>query len=190
MHKKAHDGKPETRDGMRITRGLPLRSFELGLTGQADVVQWSPNATASSLRPSPAPGGEGKSGALHEWTITPVEYKRGKPKANDCDRVQLCAQGMCLEEMLSVAVPRGQLFYGLKRRRYDVEFDAALRETTRRAAARLQEIVAAGITPPAVREKKCDTCSLLEICMPDVLGPRKSAQRHFERELAAVMSEE
>jgi CRISPR-associated exonuclease Cas4 len=123
-------------------------------------------------------------------TVTPVEYKRGKPKTNDCDRVQLCAQGMCLEEMLGIEVPRGQLFYGQKRRRYDVEFDAALRETTRRAAERLHEIVAAGVTPPAVREKKCETCSLLEICLPDVLGPRKSARRYFERELAGVLAEE
>jgi CRISPR-associated exonuclease Cas4 len=126
---------------------------------------------------------------LRRWTITPVEYKRGKPKANDCDRVQLCAQGMCLEEMLGVAVPRGQLFYGQNRRRFDVEFDAELRATVRQAAARLHEIVAAGVTPRAVREKKCDTCSLLEVCLPDVLGPRKSARRWFERELAAAMAE-
>jgi CRISPR-associated exonuclease Cas4 len=97
---------------------------------------------------------------------------------------------MCLEEMLAVAVPRGQLFYGQKRRRFDVEFDDALREATRRAALRLHEIVDGGITPPAVREKKCDTCSLLEICMPDALGPRKSARRFFERQLEVALTDE
>ena len=171
LHKKAHDGRPETRGGVRITRGLPLRSYEMGLSGKADVVLFE---------------GKKQSG----WTVTPVEYKRGKPKSNDCDRVQLCAQGLCLEEMLGVEIGRGQLFYGQKRRRFDVEFDDALRETTRRAAGQLHEIVAAGITPPAVREKKCDTCSLLEMCMPAVLGPRKSARRHFERELARAMAED
>ncbi|REJ86640.1 MAG: CRISPR-associated protein Cas4 [Planctomycetota bacterium] len=189
LHNKAHDGKPETRDGVRITRGLPLHSFELGLSGQADVVLWEPPSTAAEggtmvqrLRAATAD-------ELQRWTITPVEYKRGKPKSNDCDRVQLCAQAMCLEEMLGVSVRRGQLFYGQKRRRFDVEFDEPLRETTRQAAARVHELMRAGVTPPAVREKKCDTCSLLEICMPDVLGPRKSAKRFFDRQLEAVLQE-
>ncbi len=188
LHKKAHSAAPETRDGIRITRSLPLRSFALGLTGQADVITFEPpnksdfdplvepteplhgthpTLAASIRRASPE--------ELAHWKITPIEYKRGKPKKNDCDRVQLCAQALCLEEMLGVPVPRGELFYGTIRRRVPVEFDAVLRETTRTAALRLHEIIASGRTPPAVYEKKCDTCSLIQLCLPKLAARRSAA---------------
>jgi len=118
------------------------------------------------------------------WTVTPVEYKRGQPKKNNCDRVQLCAQAICLEEMLEIEVPSGQLFYGLKRRRFDVEFDAGLRHITAEAAFRLHALIDSGRTPPARYEKKCDTCSLLAICLPTIAGQQRSAKNFFERELA------
>lgn len=185
LHRKAHDGKPETRSGERITRGLPLRSFELGLSGVADIVLWRPppgvspgRATLAEFIRSRAPGG------LRGWEITPVEYKRGRPKASDCDRVQLAAQAMCLEEMLDVAIPVGQLFYGLNRRRTDVPLDEPLRTAVGAAAARLHELMASGRTPPAVREKKCDTCSLLSVCLPDAMR-RRSAADYLSRQLAA-----
>lgn len=93
MHERAHDeDRRETRAGVRVERGMPLRSLKLGLIGKADVVEFH-----SGL------GGKG-------WTPFPVEYKRGKPKVDDCDKVQLCAQALCLEEMLGVAVPAGALF--------------------------------------------------------------------------------
>ena len=185
LHRKAHDGKPETRDGERITRGLPLRSLQLGLSGVADIVLWRPppwadpgrKSLAAMLRTMPA-------GGLADWEITPVEYKRGKPKANDCDRVQLCAQAMCLEEMLGVEIPLGQLFYGAQRRRTDVAIDAPLRSITAAAAARLQALMAAGETPPAIREKKCETCSLLPLCLPDAMH-RRSAAAYLRRQLAS-----
>lgn len=185
LHRQAHDGKPQTRDGVRITRGLPLSSLALGLIGQADVIEWRPppdtsdhqadRSLAAWLRERVVDGLDG-------WTITPVEYKRGRPKQNDCDRVQLCAQALCLEEMLSVKISSGQLFYGEKRRRVDVSFDEPLRTTTRQAAARLHEMIGSGRTPLAVREKKCDTCSLLPVCLPDAMS-RDSARRHFELQL-------
>lgn len=216
LHRKAHDGKPETRDGVRTTRGLPVHSFELGLVGQCDVVTWQPPAgepsikSAATLRqrilarlapspkPSPADGGRksvdglppaDNGGGLAGWTITPVEYKRGRPKKNDCDRVQLCAQAMCLEEMLGASIAAGDLFYGKHRRHFDVPFDASLRQATTNAARRLHELIASGITPRAVREKKCDTCSLLPICLPDSFS-RQSARTFFERRLAKSMAEE
>lgn len=181
LHKKAHDGKPETRDGIRITRGLPLHSFRLGLVGQADVVQWQPPAEqfragvslAKLLRTATAD-------QRCEWVITPVEYKRGKPKTNDCDRVQLCAQALCLEEMLGVEILQGDLFYGQKRRRVTVEFDEQLRKTTTVAARRLHELLSSRVTPIAQKEKKCDTCSLLPICLP-ASASRMSAKRYFDR---------
>lgn len=167
LHRNAHEGKPETRDGVRITRGLPLRNFRLGLVGQADVIQWQP--PESQIR-----SGVSMARLLRDasaldrkaWKITPVEYKRGKPKRNDCDRVQLCAQALCLEEMLGVEVVTGDLFYGLKQRRIAVDFDSALRRTTARAAVDLHALLASGVTPKAERQKKCETCSLLSICLP------------------------
>ena len=118
-----------------------------------------------------------------DLTPFPVEYKRGKPKGHDADRVQLCAQAMCLEEMLGVAVPGGALFYGRTRRRQDVAFDAPLRELTVKTAARLHELIAAGRTPAAVYEKrKCDRCSLKDLCLPR--APAARAAAYLARSLA------
>jgi CRISPR-associated exonuclease Cas4 len=117
--------------------------------------------------------------------VTPIEYKRGRPKKNDSDRVQLCAQAMCLEEMLAVAIDAGDLFYGKRQRRTHVEFDAALRATTETAALRLQQMIAAGETPPAIRAPKCDTCSLFHLCLPEVTQSTRCATRFVGRQFAA-----
>ena len=170
LHQKAHDGPTETRDGVRITRGLPLRSLRLGLVGQADVVEFHSR---------PAPDGTSQP--------FPVEYKRGKPKSHDADRVQLCAQALCLEEMLSANIPSGALYYGTTKRREDVQFDEWLRRLTEEACARLHQLIDGGRTPRAVREPKCDQCSLLNVCMPDALSRGRSALRYTERALAASL---
>lgn len=189
LHRKAHDAPPETRDGVRITRGLPLHSFRLGLSGQADVVEWEPPGSfRDSSRSLPQILREAAPEELRTWRVTPIEYKRGQPKKNDCDRVQLCAQALCLEEMLGVSLSSGLLFYGQKRRRFEVEFGESLRGTTETAAARLHELIAAGRTPPARREKKCDTCSLFDLCLPDLADGRRSARRFVDRSLAAVLA--
>lgn len=171
LHDKAHDGLAEVRAGIRITRGLALRSFQLGLVGKADVVEFHPDPETSRGRPFP------------------VEYKRGRPKKHDADRVQLCAQAVCLEEMLGTPVPAGALFYGRTRRRLDVPFDGRLRQLTRETAKRLHALIASRRTPAAVREPKCDSCSLLNICLPDAMGPRRSATRYLERALGAALAE-
>ncbi|HMO50374.1 MAG TPA: CRISPR-associated protein Cas4 [Kiritimatiellia bacterium] len=145
MHERAHDGGSESRGGVRIARGLRIRSLRLGLIGQADVVEF----------PKDGPP-------------FPVEYKRGKPKAHRADEVQLCAQAMCLEEMLETPVPCGALFYGQTRRRTDVAFDDALRGLTENAAARLHRLIAGGKTPaPVYEKKKCTACSLKAVCLPE-----------------------
>lgn len=163
LHERVHEREDETRGDVRIARGLRLRSLRLGLTGQADVVEFHREDDGS-------------------WRPFPVEYKRGRPKTADCDRVQLCAQAMCLEEMRGVAVPAGALFYGTTRRREDVTFDAALRATVEVTARRLHALVAAGVTPPAVYEKKCENCSLIALCRPRM--PRNG--RAVERYLASA----
>ena len=160
MHSKAHSGDDESRPGVRITRGMPVRSLALGLSGVADIVEFHSHGA-----------------------VVPVEYKRGRPKQNACDEVQLCAQALCVEEMLQVSIPKGQLFYGQKRRRHEIEFDEALRSLTRETAARLHQLIDSGRTPPAIREPKCDACSLIEICMPDAMRLRGSTARWFSRQL-------
>jgi CRISPR-associated exonuclease Cas4 len=119
--------------------------------------------------------------------ITPIEYKRGRPKQNDSDRVQLCAQALCLEEMLTATIEGGELFYGKRQRRTHVAFDESLRTKTERAAGRLHAMIAARETPPAVRAKKCDTCSLFYLCLPEVTQSSRSATRFVGRQFAAVL---
>lgn len=107
--------------------------------------------------------------------IYPVEHKRGRPKPTHCDLVQLCAQALCLEEMLGVAIPEGALFYGQPRRRLSVAFSPELRAETEGAVAQLHALVRSGKTPAAEYEgKKCGACSLLEICMPQPHRPVSS----------------
>lgn len=160
LHERTHDGPDESRPGVRITRGMPVRSVELGLSGQCDVVEFHANAD-----------------------VLPVEYKRGKPKAHAADEVQLCAQALCLEEMLGIQIEHGMLYYGKRRRRTDVTFDPALRELTRATAVRLHALFDSRRTPLAQREKKCESCSLLEICLPDALRLRKGAASWFAAQL-------
>jgi len=166
LHRRAHEGQGETRRGVRIARGVPLRSLRLGLIGKADVVEFHRGTTSR--------GGE---------QVLPVEYKRGRPKRDRSDEVQLCAQALCLEEMLGVEIPSGALFYGARRHRQEIVFDAELRRETERAAQRLHELIANGITPRAVREPKCDACSLLELCLPEPPRGRGSATRYLQKAL-------
>lgn len=122
--------------------------------------------------------------------VTPIEYKRGRPKRDDSDRVQLCAQALCLEEMLETHIDGGELFYGQRQRRTHVEFDGQLRERTEAAAQRLHAMIDARETPPAVRMKKCDTCSLISLCLPEVTQVARSASRFCGRQFAAALRDE
>ncbi len=161
MHERVHDMDRESRGDVRIERGLPLRSLRLGLIGKADVVEF--HRTESGT-----------------WQPFPVEYKRGKPKPDDCDKVQLCAQAMCLEEMLDMNVSCGALYYGKTRHRLDVTFDQSLREETEKAARKAREMIRDGVTPKAVYTKKCKSCSLQVHCMPK-LSKKRSVKTYLTR---------
>ena len=108
-----------------------------------------------------------------------MEYKRGRKKPDNRDNVQLCAQALCLEEMLRVSIPCGAIYYGKERHRTDVEFDEALRKETEETAARLRRLIDSGRTPPPVYEEKCDTCSLIGICLPKTIENGKSVSRYL-----------
>jgi CRISPR-associated exonuclease Cas4 len=181
LHDKAHEAgdRTESRGDIRIARGLALRSLRLGLSGVADVVEFH-RVTEGGIQLAEARG---------LWKPFPVEYKRGRPKRDHCDEVQVCAQAICLEEMLGVDIPNGALFYGATHHRFDVSFDAALRAETEDAANRLHLLVSSRTTPAAVREEKCDRCSLLEICMPEVAAKSHSAQSYLNSAIRKSLSD-
>jgi len=114
----------------------------------------------------------------------PVEYKRGRPKKDDTDRVQLCAQALCLEEMLGCVVPEGALYYGEKKRRTAVVFDPALRETVARTADAAHDMLAAGVTPPPRYDARCESCSFLPLCLPKVATKKRVS--NYLRTMAAA----
>jgi CRISPR-associated exonuclease Cas4 len=167
LHDKAHDGKSETAAGVRIARGLWLKSNRLGITGQADVVEFH-----------------------RDKLIVPVEYKRGKPKKDDSDRVQLCAQALCLEEMTSTQIESGHLFYGTRKRRTVVTLDDALRDVTKAKIDQFRHMVENHITPTAQRQPKCDKCSLLDLCMPGALRFGQGAKAWNDRQFEAISETE
>ena len=173
LHERVHEQESESRGDVYIARGLKLRSLRLGLSGIADVVEFHRVETGGIALP-------GKKGL---WLPFPVEYKRGKPKKKSCDEVQLCGQAICLEEMLGCRIERGALYYGSQHKRQDVVLGTVLREETERMAARLHELIAAGKTPVAVYEKKCDNCSLVELCMPKA-GGKKDVLRYLKEALS------
>ena len=176
MHEKAHDGPDETKAGVRIVRGLDVKSEALGLSGQCDVVEFHQHVETHF--------------ATSDLSVLPIEYKRGKPKAHRADEVQLCAQALCLEEMLGESIPEGRLFYGQTRRRMDVIFDEELRAFTVETVRRLHELIDSRETPPAVYEaRKCDACSLIELCMPNAMRFQKGAGAWFERQMTELGKE-
>ena len=164
MHERVHEEGKESRGDVRIEFSMPLRSLRLGLIAKADVVEFHRD----------------KEHPDDVWRPFPVEYKRGKPKKGNYDKVQLCGQAMCLEEMLDVEIPAGALFYGKTRRRQDVVFDSVLRRETDDAAKRFHELVASEVTPKPVYSKKCDNCSMYDLCMPKTVEKARSINNYLK----------
>lgn len=169
LHDRVDTGGSESRGDVRLAFSVPLRSLRLGLVGKADVVEFH-------REQSPA----GQTSSSAGWRPFPVEYKRGRPKKAAWDKVQVCAQALCLEEMLAVDVPQGALFYGKTRRRLNVIFDAALRSKTEETAQHLHELVRSGRTPPPVYRSACDHCSFVESCLPNTLSGRKTVRQYLK----------
>lgn len=165
MHQRVDKEGHQTRAGIRTVSAMPLSSDRLGLTGVADVVEIEDDD--SGLR------------------VTPIEYKRGRPKGHRADEVQLCAQALCLEEMFGTCIHEGFLFYGKTRRRNRVRFDNELRGLAEDIAARTRTLILAGTTPPPRYEAAlCDRCSLREICQPQRLSRRRrSVARWLARQI-------
>jgi CRISPR-associated exonuclease Cas4 len=144
VHERAHEDAPsEEVDGVRIERGLPIWSEQLGIRGKADVVEFLPDGTPY-----------------------PVEYKRGPRRRHPHADIQVCAQALCLEQMFGRPVPRGAVFHHKSRRRREVEFTPELRQATETAIREVRALLLSGETPPPPADARCPTCSLIEACMP------------------------
>ena len=165
LHDKADKPGMERRKGIRTVTAMPLAQPQLGITGVADVVEFH----------------RGEDGVERPY---PVEYKRGRPKAHRADEVQLCAQALCLEHMLACQVPEGALYYGETRRRTVVPFDTALRALTGASIVATRTLLASGQTPSAVYSaKRCNHCSLFDLCQPRLLQRSESVQHWLHAQL-------
>ena len=147
----------ETRGGIIIARAVPVASYRLGLAGRCDVVEFSESEEGVRL-----PGQEGL------YLPTPVEYKRGKPKRDPVDDAQLCAQAMCLEEMLLCDIPTGWLYYGQTRHRTEVDLTPDLRALVVRMADEMHTYYRRGYTPRVKTSRACRSCSLADLCLPEL----------------------
>jgi len=156
FHRRAHDDAQfESRGDLLIARGFRIASQRLNVVGVCDVVEFHRDPEGIELF-----GHEGR------WTVYPVEYKKGASKTNDADRLQLCAQAMCLEEMLACVISEGSLYYGETRRREQVELTDELRGQVSAMLSEMHQLYDRGYTPKAKPTKGCNACSLKEICLP------------------------
>ncbi len=173
LHQRAHsEHLTESRGDTLIVRGLRVVSHRLQIQGICDVVEFRKDPSGVTLH-----GREGK------WLPYPVEYKRGSPKLGDMDELQLCAQAMCLEEMLLCAIPEGSLFYGEPRRRTRVPLDDALRGRVEATLTEMRMLYAKGYTPRATPGKGCSACSLKELCLPQ-LTKKQSPSAYLREHLS------
>ncbi len=151
---------------------MPVSSRELGISGECDVVEFHREEKESDRAVFiPAYGGI--------YSAVPVEYKRGAPKADDIDALQLCAQSMCLEEMLSCKIPSGYIFYAETRRRQQVTFTDELREKVADIVSEMHDYFRRGVTPRGKRTKACGACSLRDLCLPALEG-RKNVGSYID----------
>jgi CRISPR-associated exonuclease Cas4 len=166
LHERVHSALRETRVAKHAEYGMPIRSLALGLVGKADAVE-----------------------RFADGRIEPVEFKRGKPKSQNMDEVQLCAQALCLEEMLGVHIEEGALYYGKTRKRTRVTFTDELRRQTAETAMRFHTLATEGKTPQPLYAKRCARCSLVGLCLPKPLARRSTVAAYIQRQIAKAISE-
>lgn len=170
LHNRVDRGGREARGSVRIEYSVSLKSLRLGIVGIADAVEFH---------------------RLEDvWQPFPVEHKRGRPKTDRCDEVQLCAQAICLEEMLDLRIGQGSLYYGKTRHRKGVEFNEDLREETERTSLQVHQLFLAGITPAAECGPKCKSCSLRDLCVPQSRSQYNRASNYLDRMIESAISEQ
>lgn len=176
LHERVDDPYfSEVRRDLIIARAVPVASYRLGLAGVCDLVEFRLSPEGVKL-----PGRDGL------YLAAPVEYKRGKPKREPVDEGQLCAQAMCLEEMLAVGIPRGFLYYGQTRHRETVELNSGLRQLVRDMCAEMHSYFSRGYTPRVGISKACRSCSLSDVCLPVLQKHKIAASKYIEHEIESV----
>jgi CRISPR-associated exonuclease Cas4 len=180
-HERVHEGFREFRRGRRLISGLSIHSKTLALQGKLDILELD-------LIDSKGPDNLASFRLKGVWYASPVEFKHGEPKKNDCDRIQLCAQALCVEEMTGLHIDSASLFYQRIRRREDVLLDESLRASTVEAAKRLHELFDSGKTPIPVYQTGCKYCSMKDICMPKKMGKRSNRYRTLLFHLPETLS--
>lgn len=174
----------ESRGELRVVRAMPLVSNKLGLRGTADVVEFYKQV-------EPLPGYtvslDGRAGY---WTVYPVEYKRGRPKKDDRDAVQLCAQALCLEEMLNIKITAGALYYAEIHHREEIPIDNNLRKRVQELSDRMHRMFREGRTPKAVSGKHCSLCSLSEQCQPKLTKKHRSVKNYIDNAIKDIVTEQ
>ena len=155
VHEQVHSDSVQTEDGIRISRGLPLWSDRLGLIGKADIVEW------------------------HGDVPYPVEYKTGKQRKWTHEALQLCAQAMCLEEMLGIEVPLGAIYSAGSKRRREFAFDQAMRDDVTTIVDAIRTMLGQERMPPAVNDPRCPDCSLVDACQPRLIAQPAILRGHY-----------
>ena len=173
LHQRAHNAaQRESRGNLLITRDMRVFSATLGISGACDVVEFHKSGSGIPL--------PGKDGTYQPY---PVEYKRGSPRSDDANHLQLCAQAMCLEEMLCCDIPEGALYYGETRHREKVDFTEELRQQVKAALQEMHQLYQRQYTPKVRPSKSCNACSLKELCLPKLMQKKSVAgylQQHLE----------
>jgi len=167
----------ESRGDVIISRALPLISYSLGLTGVADVVEFVRSDVGV-----PLPNRNGR------WLMKPVEYKRGRPKIDERDEVQLCAQVICLEEMFRVRIEEADFYYNEIRRRQCLDITDDMRRHVLSLADEMHEVFRSGITPKAETGKHCTLCSLVDICVPKLTKKSSPVQSYIKRHISEALT--
>jgi CRISPR-associated exonuclease Cas4 len=162
----------EARKGVIVTRSMPVASYRLGLYGVCDIVEFTQSPDGVNLH--------GREGVFQP---APVEYKRGKPKKNRCDEVQLCAQAICLEEMMSIQITFGYLYYGEIRHRVEIELTDELRQLVSKYSEEMHSYFERGYTPKVKPSKACKSCSLEDICMPGLQEMGLTASKYIQKQI-------
>lgn len=158
LHERVHDRDfTEMRGSALLSRAMPVRSERMHISGECDLVEIRRDQDGVPI--------QGREGT---WRIYPVEYKRGRPDEHGADEMQLCAQAMCLEEMFVTEIPEGALYYAALRQRRTVLFSMELRLQVVRAVEDMHRLMARGYTPRATWSRACKSCSLHEICQPNL----------------------
>ncbi|MGN0867871.1 MAG: CRISPR-associated protein Cas4 [Oligosphaeraceae bacterium] len=187
MHVRVDSGRKETRKGLHLATALNIRSLALGLTGIADMVEFhrwqGPTDDKGVTRAAHIAGLPGW------WQPVPVEYKRGQPKLHRADEVQLCAQGICLEEMFQVRIECGYLFYGETHRRVAVPMDEELRTLVMETTMAIREIFRERSLPTPREGRNCSACSLVDVCLPKISRGKLSAAKWLHSFLDDMLEE-